>query len=110
MIHLLLLVLAMTGFGLLCLSRERHQRDLIGRKLAAGKANYARWGGASILAAAFLLAGDRLGWGLGALEWLGLSSLGAVAAMAMLSRRSASRGGAFHTAGRPGASRRSVRR
>jgi hypothetical protein len=88
MIHLFLLLLETAGFGLLCLSRERHQRDLIGRKLAKGAMNYARWGGVSILAFAFVLAGARLGWDMGTLEWLGLSSMGAVTTMAVLSRRS----------------------
>ena len=85
--HLLLLLLATTGFGLLCLSRERHQPDLIGRKLGAGMKGLARRSGMLSLALAFLIAGHRLGWGVGTLEWLGLSSVGAVLTMAMLSRR-----------------------
>lgn len=88
MIHLLLLFLTTTGFGLLCLSRERYQRDLIGRKLGKSTGHYVRWSGIAILAAAFLLAGDRLGWAVGSLEWLGLSSMGAILTMALLSRRS----------------------
>jgi hypothetical protein len=88
MIHLLLLFLVTAGFGLLCLSRARHQRDLIGRQLAFGAANYARWTGVLILAIAFALAGSRLGWAVGTLEWLGLSSMGAVLTMALLSLRS----------------------
>jgi hypothetical protein len=88
MIHFFLLLLATAGFGLLCLSRDRHQRDLIGRKLPKGIVNYARWGGVSLLVFAFVLAGIRLGWGVGTLEWLGLSSMGAVMTMAVLSRRS----------------------
>lgn len=88
MTHLLLLFLATVGFCLLCLSRERHQRDLIGRKLARSTMNYARWSGALLLALAFLLAGNRLGWAVGTLEWLGLSSSGALMTMTILSRRS----------------------
>jgi len=88
MIHLLLLSLVTAGFGLLCLSRARHQRDLVGRQLAFGTANCARWIGVLILVIAFALAGSRLGWAVGALEWLGLSSIGAVLTMALLSRRS----------------------
>ncbi|MGL3823077.1 DUF3325 domain-containing protein [Sphingopyxis sp. R3-92] len=88
MTHLLLLFLATLGFGLLCLSRERHQRDLIDRKLAKKTMKYARWIGASLLALAFLLAGNRLGWAVGTLEWLGLSSSGALMTMIILSRRS----------------------
>lgn len=91
MIHFLLLLLATAGFGLLCLSRERHQRDLIGRKLPMQTGHYARWSGVAILAIAFLLAGSRLGWGVGTLEWLGLASVGAVLTMALLSRRSMQR-------------------
>ena len=88
MIHLLLLFLATAGFGLLCLSRERHQRNLAGRKLAGRATTYARLGGFAILAVAFLLAGSRFGWAVGALEWLGLSSVGALLTMALLVRRS----------------------
>lgn len=88
MIHLLLFVLTTAGFGLLCLSRERHQRDLIGRKLGIRTRNFVRWSGISILVAAFVLAGDRLGWAVGALEWFGLSSVGAILTMGLLSRRS----------------------
>ena len=91
MIHFLLLLLATAGFGLLCLSRDRHQRDLIGRKLPTRTGHYARWSGIAILAIAFLLAGSRLGWGVGTLEWLGLASVGAVLTMAVLSRRSMQR-------------------
>ena len=76
------------AFGLLCLSRERHQRDLAGRKLARRATKYARLGGFAILAVAFLLAGSRFGWAVGALEWLGLSSIGALLTMALLARRS----------------------
>lgn len=85
--HWLLLLLATAGFGLLCLSRERHQSDLIGRKLGAGIKGLARWGGISSLALAFFIAGHHLGWGVGTLEWLGLSSVGAALTMAILSRR-----------------------
>lgn len=88
MIHFLLLVLAIAGFGLLCLSRERHQRDLIGRKLPTRTGHYARWSGLAILAIAFLVAGIRLGWGVGTLEWLGVASVGAILTTAVLSRRS----------------------
>ena len=88
MIHFLLLVLAAAGLGLLCLSRERHQRDLIGRKLPTRTGHYARWSGIAILALAFLVAGSRLGWGVGTLEWLGLASVGGVLTTAVLSRRS----------------------
>lgn len=88
MIHLFLLFLTTAGFGLLCLSRERHQRDLIDRKLAMRAGKYARWSGVSLLAVAFLVAGNRLGWAVGTLEWLGLSSMGAVLTMALLARRS----------------------
>lgn len=88
MTHLLLLFLSALGFALLCVSRERHQRDLIGRKLAEGTAGLARWCGLSILGLAYLLAGYRFGWAVGALEWLGLSSIGAVLTMAVLAYRS----------------------
>ncbi|MBJ7499621.1 MAG: DUF3325 domain-containing protein [Sphingopyxis sp.] len=88
MIHLLLLLLTAIGFGLLCLSRARHQSDLLGRKLTGKAANRARWGGLFSLALAFFVAGDRIGWAAGTLEWLGAASVGAVSTMLMLSLRS----------------------
>ena len=88
MTHLLLLFFATTGFGLLCLSRERHQRDLVGRRLAVRSARYARWGGISSLVVAFLLAGYASGWATGALEWLGVSSVAALVTMLLLASRS----------------------
>lgn len=93
MIHFLLLLLTTLGCGLLCLSRGRHQSDLIGRKLAVGTANYLRWSGLLSLVLAFLLSGDHVGWAVGTLEWLGAASLGAVLTMTALTlcstRRSA---------------------
>lgn len=97
MIHLLLLFLATLGFGLLCLSRDRHQRDLIGRKLSGRTANHIRRGGISSLISAFLLAGYSFGWAVGTLEWLGVSSAGAVVTMLLLARRTR-RNGSPHKA------------
>lgn len=89
MTHILLLLLTTVGFGLLCLSRARHQADLIGRKLAVGTARYTRWSGLFSLALAFFLAGRGLGWAVGTLEWLGGASIGALLTMTALSLRSA---------------------
>src|SRR3546814_2380954 len=71
MIHLLLFPLAFAGFAMLCAARDRHQRDLLGRKLPARTATRLRRGGLFLLLLAYPVAGLALGWGYGAVEWLG---------------------------------------
>lgn len=89
MIHALLFLLASLGFGMLCLARDRHQRDLVGRKLSAATAVSLRRGGLTCLLLAFPIAGFALGWGYGAVEWLGQLSGGALLSLIFLARRSA---------------------
>lgn len=88
MTHLLLFLLASLGFAMLGFSRDRHQRDVLKHKLSAGAAKWLRVGGAICLALAFVLAGLRLGWAYGAVEWLGQLSLGALATVLLLVRLS----------------------
>lgn len=84
MIHLLLFLLASSGFAMLCLARERHQRDVFGRKLSGVAAKRLRAGGLMCLALAFVLAGTGLGWAYGAVEWLGQLSAGALVSVILL--------------------------
>ncbi|QCB54615.1 DUF3325 domain-containing protein [Sphingopyxis sp. PAMC25046] len=89
MIHALLLLLAFSGFVLLCAARDRHQRDLLGRKLPVGATARLRRGGLFLLLAAYPVAGLALGWGYGAIEWLGQLSGGALLTVLLLNRLSA---------------------
>lgn len=88
MIHLLLFVLASSAFLMLCLARDRHQRDVLGRKLSATTAKRLRAGAAACLLLAFLLAGLKLGWGYGTVEWLGQLSAGALVTVFLLAHLS----------------------
>lgn len=78
MIHLMLLMLNSVGLALLCLARERHQRDLIGRRLSAGTAMRVRRCGWLGLLLAYPIATNSLGWARGTLEWMALLSVAAV--------------------------------
>lgn len=89
MIHLLLFLFAFAGFTMLCAARDRHQRDLLGRKLPARTAERLRRGGLFMLLLAYPLAGFALGWGYGAVEWLGQLSAGALLTVLLLNRLSA---------------------
>ncbi len=88
MTHLLHLLLSTVGVGLLCLARERHQGDMVGRKLAAETGRRIRSIGILTLLLAYVLAAGSLGWAYGLLEWLGSLSVSAVLTMALLSARS----------------------
>src|SRR3546814_1530770 len=78
MIHILLFLLAFAGFAMLCAARERHQRDMLGRKLPAETSARMRRGGLFLLLLAYPVAGLALGWGYGAIEWFGQLSGGAL--------------------------------
>ena len=91
MIHLLLFLLAFAGFAMLCAARDRHQRDLLGRKLPARTAIGLRRTGLFLVLLAYPVAGLALGWGYGAVEWLGQLSGGALLTVLLLSRQSARR-------------------
>ena len=89
MIHILLFLLALSGYAMLCLARDRHQRDLLGRKLPARTAVSLRRGGLFLLLLAYPVAGLALGWGYGAVEWFGQLSGGALLTVLLLNRLSA---------------------
>ncbi|MGV1682860.1 DUF3325 domain-containing protein [Sphingopyxis sp. NJF-3] len=91
MIHFLLFLLCSLGFALLCLARDRHQRDLLGRKLAPPQAAMLRRGGWGCLLLAYAAAGIALGWGYGTIEWLGQLSAGALLTVLILASRSETR-------------------
>jgi hypothetical protein len=86
MIHLLLLLLASAGFAMLCLARDRHQRDVFGRKLSAGASKGLYAAGWTCFGLAFVLAGLGLGWAYGAIEWVGMLSAGALVTVLLVTR------------------------
>ncbi len=77
MIHLLAVVLSLSGFAALALSMKRHQRDLIGRALSERERVLARSAGALAIAASLAVAMAGFGPGLGAIAWFGHMSLAA---------------------------------
>ena len=89
MTHVVIFIFAWTGFSLLCLARDRHQRDLFGRKFRIVTAIWLRRAGLSSLLIGLLIAEWSLGWSYGAIEWIGQLSMGALLTLALLSRFSA---------------------
>lgn len=88
MIHFALFFFASLGFAMLCLARDRHQRDLVGRKLADAAATWLRRGGLFCLFLAYPVAGAAFGWAYGTVEWLGQLSAGASLTLLLLARLS----------------------
>ncbi|WP_313178342.1 DUF3325 domain-containing protein [Stenotrophomonas sp.] len=85
MIHALVFLLALAGFGCLALAMERHQRDLLKRALAAASSRRLRIAGTSMLMLGFALCVAARGLGLGLAQFSGHTSVAAgllVAAMA----------------------------
>lgn len=91
MIHLLLFLLAWSGFAMLCIARDRHQRDVLGRTLSVASGRRLRAGAAVCLLSALVIAGLKLGWAYGAVEWLGQLSAGALVTVLLLLRLSGGR-------------------
>jgi hypothetical protein len=71
MIHILALLLCVTGFACLCAAMARHQKDFIGRKLEAGASRQLRLIGGAILLLALSIDMVGLGAGYGAVAWCG---------------------------------------
>jgi len=88
MIHLLLFLLTSAGFAMLGLARDRHQRDVLGRKFSAIASKRLRAAGWTCFALAFVMAGRALGWAYGTVEWIGQLSIGAIVAVLLLARLS----------------------
>lgn len=91
MIHLLVFAAALAGFACLCVARQRHQFQLVGRELSPGASSALRLGGWLAPAASFALAGSGLGWGYGTVEWLGHLSVAAALIVIWLNRSTARR-------------------
>lgn len=85
MIHLLVLLPALAGFGCLALSMQRHQKaQLRARELPAAGALALRLCGYALIALALPVAIARVGTGFGIVAWFGHISLGAGAVFVLL--------------------------
>lgn len=71
MIDIVILLTSFGGFALLFAAMPRHQQDWLRRKLPPGQSRACRWGGFALVAIGYVVAGTNLGWGYGALVWLG---------------------------------------
>ncbi|MGY4800558.1 DUF3325 domain-containing protein [Teichococcus aerofrigidensis] len=69
--------LAYAGFAGLCLAMDRHQRDLFGRRRAAGRSAGLRWAGWLLLGLSLPPCVLAAGWGIGSVLWCGLLTLAA---------------------------------
>ncbi len=93
MIHLLTLALSCAAFLALALSMKKHQRDLAGRHLPQARARAARIAGWLLIALAWALEVVTAGAAEGTIVWVGLTSMGAWAAIAVLQWRGRQRAG-----------------
>lgn len=66
-------LLALLGLAGICLSLARHQRDAFGYTCPVPVSRMARWGGAALLLASFLVALSS--GGLGLVHWFGIVGL-----------------------------------
>lgn len=89
MIPFAILLLTVLGFGALCASRERHQRDLFGRQFRHSRNRLLRIAGWTGIVLALLLAIAALGAAVGLITWTGFLSLGALTSVAWLNRANA---------------------
>lgn len=85
MIGILAAATAWLGFACLCLAMDRHQRDLLGRRLSDSASRGIRLAGFAALALGLASTIATLGWGYGAALWFGLLTLGAAPVVALLS-------------------------
>ncbi|MBY8824032.1 DUF3325 domain-containing protein [Sphingomonas colocasiae] len=85
MIGILSAATAWLGFACLCLAMDRHQRDILGRRLSDSASRRLRLTGFAAIALGLATAIAALGWGYGAVLWFGLLTLGAAPIIALLS-------------------------
>jgi|GEM_PF-489496 len=86
LIHLIAILLCIAGFLALAVAMDRHQRDLLGRKLAPREARIARMAGGGLLVLALALDMIGLGAAYGAIVWFSHLSLGAAAMLTWITR------------------------
>lgn len=76
MMHAVIFLLALAGFGLLLIAMQRHQQDWFHCKLPPMCGRALRLSGFTVLALAFVLAGNGLGWAYGTVIWFGWVTIG----------------------------------
>ncbi|MFV0622468.1 DUF3325 domain-containing protein [Sphingomonas sp. ac-8] len=91
MIHLLLLLAALLGFGALLYGLPRHQGPLLHRTLPMATNRRLRVAGWIALAVGYGVAILAFGWGYGSVVWLGACTLAAIAVVLHLAFRSQAR-------------------
>lgn len=84
MTHLFCIVLAIAGFAMLAGAMERHQRDIIGRKLPPFTSRRLRAAGTGVLAAALLVGVIDAGAARGVIAWFGHLTVGAAVVLTWL--------------------------
>ena len=85
MIGILGIPVTWLGFAFLCLAMDRHQRDLLGRRLSATGSHRLRLAGFAMIALALILSIAALGPAYGAVLWFGLLTIGAMPIVALVS-------------------------
>ncbi|MGE4431977.1 MAG: DUF3325 domain-containing protein [Sphingobium sp.] len=91
MIHILALLLCVAGFAALAIAMDRHQRDLLGRKLAPRTARLVKMAGGGLLAVALAVDMIGLGAAYGAIAWFGHLSFGAAVVLTRITRLASAR-------------------
>lgn len=84
MTDLFCIALAAAGFAMLAAAMDRHQRDVIGRKLPRLTSRRFRAGGAAALAATLLAGVATSGAAIGVVAWFGHLTIGAAIVLTWL--------------------------
>lgn len=87
MIHLSGFLLAFAGFSLICLSMQKHQQEVLSRKLPPTVVLRLRVSGSLLIALGFCAAVTAAGIKRGSVEWVGQISLAALVVTLMLPYR-----------------------
>ncbi|MGH6617494.1 DUF3325 domain-containing protein [Sphingomonas sp.] len=85
--YLVSLLLATTGFVLLCLSNQRHQRVMAGRMLGPRASSRLKWSGFGLIALAYVASWITLGGAHGTVVLVGELTLAASLTIALLAAR-----------------------
>lgn len=85
---LMIVLISLGGFALLCISNDRHQRDVFGRKLSRRQTRSTLAAGWCCLIIAYLLATKLYGFAYGTLLSAGIATVTAGVVVATLNRLS----------------------
>jgi hypothetical protein len=79
--------LTYTGWAALCLAMSRHARDVLGRELPPPHRQGLRVAGWTALSVPLFMVAGRVGWPIGAVEWVGMLTASAVSFVILLTYR-----------------------